>query len=533
MASEFIDLGSILSSTSSETSLKRNINRNRNSSSSPIRTSTPKSTKNQNNALIPTKRRNVLVIPTLYKLCISAISSKIERYPAEVFSALSETEWERIIRHRHQSTAPTNTTRPPNFKNGIQQRWGIDGFGRMSPAISDKTMREIEDCNPHLACSKVADQMIWKDCVEYKFKRDGPTRPRALWYPYAILMDRLNQSVKNLSCLLESPPRLPSCTNKNNSISNHDQDLESKKESICIDAAHKAIYESLKILMESPMSVDLLNETKIGKSISKFIKKVNKLTADTQNTHNTIHISIWKHPISLQRDEDTRFKSVGNNSHAILPEQHLQKIVQSWKEVASSQGVKIAQTSNSPTLPTRNTGITDPQQYAQDMRVLQMCHSWRDLFEALTERKEHMLESHGAKMREKRQSMEKSKHSVKQVKLRANKFQSRNAIRAVGNASSGSTTKSTSKLSAWKKETTLNKARQMGKKITNFAPNVSSFSMAVANATKKRKTTVARKKEVVLEGGNKRMRMPTRDRDNNFRSNQLKNRLKHKAFGRY
>jgi len=464
-------------------------------------------------------------VPSLFQICVKTIASKLERYPPEAFTSISETDWETIIKCRHQATAPKN-------KKFSHSNMGIDGSGRLSPAISDKTIMEIEDLNPRLASSTLVDILIWKDCVEYKFKRGGPARPKALLYPYNTLVSKLNHSMKVLTSLTDPKPFLFSDRSSKNNGKEESLRNDIKGGSIDATEAHKVIQESLIALKEAPMSVDLLNDTKIGKSLSKLIKKLSKLSLNTDYS-NSLHYKIWDRTYSLQSNDAKRLKSScgANGAIAKTPEENLKSILQSWKHAAFTEGVKITSTS---TETSKDSSTSDTQQFSQDMKVLKMCNSWRDLFEALTERKDHMIESHGAKMREKRQNIEKTKNTVKKVTLKTNRFRSKAAISVLGNGSgipsNSKSTTTSSKLGAWKRDQVLNKARQKGLKTAKLgAPKVSAFSQAVANATKtikKRKAIGNRRKEIVLDGGSKRMRMPTRDRDNKFASNQLRNKLK-------
>ena len=205
---------------------------------------------------VKSSKKNFVEIPSLYKLCIKKISSHIERFPPEVFCALSEHDWETIVKQRHTSTSPSEEkTTAIAGQSHFFKTPGIDGFGRMSPAISDKTMLEIEGHNPHLAESKVTDELIWKDCVEYKFKL-GPTRPKSMRCPWPMLVEKLRLAVEDLMGLLDA------------NANEDDVDIDVEKNKF-----QKTIHDSVFILMDSPMSLDLLNETKIGKSVSKCLKK--------------------------------------------------------------------------------------------------------------------------------------------------------------------------------------------------------------------------------------------------------------------
>ena len=567
--SDLFDIGSMISGGAATTTTTDNNNNSSSSANTNTNTQNIQSAQNTpsrsestiSSAKQPRKLKlkpKTVIIPSLYKLCIQTIASKIERFPPEVFCSLSEQDWEIVVKHRHTVTAPSvsshananantaaaaTTTTTTTTTGG-----GIDGCGRMSPAISDKVMMEIEECNPHLASSKLTDTLIWKDCVQYKFKAYGPTRPKALLCPWTVLVEKLKLATDNIVDLIESSSK----EGYENGIRTSDQQI---------------LEKALLVLIESPMSVDLLNETKIGKSVSKCLKKISKISSFSSQP------CLWDQPMVLHVDPQSSTSTTLYTNKPLLPKAHLEDILNSWKTLASTEGVKITQNppaaatssnkANSKTTSTSSSTSTSSQeqQYTKDMKVLKMCFSWRELFEALTERRDYMLESHGAKMREKRQTMEIQKHKVKEVKLK-----SRSAIipsRASGNrirqggsamlkpaaaASSSSSGMKASKLNSWKRQVAVSKAGQKGIPVssssssysakTSASSRASAFSTAVANATRstKRKISTApfgQKKEIVLDGGrgNKRMRMPTRDRDNKFASNQLKSRLKRQAFG--
>ncbi len=170
---------------------------------------------------------------SLIALYPSVISANLERYPPDSLGLVSEMEWESIIRLRHKRTSP---------KAGSG---GLDGTGRIAPALSDRFLSEVEQANPQIAESAVVDQLVWKDCVEYKFKLGGMTRPKTLTYPWPILMEKIRRTGDALASMME-------------------KDASERDEA--------SVGRAMDKLTQFPMNIALLKATGIGKSIKKIIK---------------------------------------------------------------------------------------------------------------------------------------------------------------------------------------------------------------------------------------------------------------------
>lgn len=173
-----------------------------------------------------------LASTTLVELCQTVIVNHLERFPAYAFSVCGEDEFEALIRLRHAKTAPKEGT------------GGLDGTGRVAPAIGDRFMAEVEEANPHLADSELVDQLVWKDCVEYRFRTGGLTRAKALELPWPLLVERIQTAAARVVTSLE----------------NHD---------------------ALHTLERSVMNVPLLQASAAGKTVKKALK-VHKLQAGTE-----------------------------------------------------------------------------------------------------------------------------------------------------------------------------------------------------------------------------------------------------------
>jgi hypothetical protein len=170
---------------------------------------------------------------SLIALCQSVIVANLERYPPDSLGLVSEMEWESIIRLRHKRTSP---------KAGSG---GLDGTGRIAPALSDRFLSEVEQANPHIAESDVVDQLIWKDCVEYKFRLGGLTRPKTLTYPWPVLMEKIRRGGDALALMME-------------------KDASERDEA--------SVGRAIDKLTHFPMNIALLKATGIGKTVKKIIK---------------------------------------------------------------------------------------------------------------------------------------------------------------------------------------------------------------------------------------------------------------------
>jgi hypothetical protein len=202
---------------------------------------------------------------SLIALCRSAIVANLERYPPDSLGILGENEWESIIRLRHRRTSP---------KAGSG---GLDGTGRIAPALSDRFLSEVEQANPQIAESAVVDQLVWKDCVEYKFKMGGLTRPKTLTYPWPVLMEKIRRAGDALALMMEK------------NASERDE---------------ASVGRAMDKLTEFPMNIALLKATGIGKSVKKIIK-----------SHS------------------------GESGSPVM--ERLNQLLMSWMELAASNGVKI------------------------------------------------------------------------------------------------------------------------------------------------------------------------------------------------
>ncbi|GKY91202.1 hypothetical protein MPSEU_000092900 [Mayamaea pseudoterrestris] len=170
---------------------------------------------------------------TLFDLCQDFVVTHMKHYPPQVFQCLELDDYETLIRRKHLKSTPSTGS------------GGLDGTGRVGPALGIEYITELEASCPHLAQSNVVDQLVWKDCVEFRFKKAGTGRPRALYLPWPLLVEQI-QSVGRELALMHA----------------HESALEEPIAAACIHT-----------LETCPMNVSLLQATAIGKTIKIVLKR--------------------------------------------------------------------------------------------------------------------------------------------------------------------------------------------------------------------------------------------------------------------
>jgi hypothetical protein len=173
------------------------------------------------------------IIGSLESLCRNVVTENLERFPACALGIIDEYEWENITKLKHEQSKP------------LKGSGGLDGTGRLVPAISDKFLSEVEAELPHLASSTVSDMLIWKDIVNHRFRKGGLSRPTTLYFPYPILEARIKKSGDILNDL-----------RKRKSTNEEDKKLATR---------------AIKCICESPMDMTFLKSSGIGKAVQKFI----------------------------------------------------------------------------------------------------------------------------------------------------------------------------------------------------------------------------------------------------------------------
>ena len=422
--------------------------------------------------------------PSLSTLCTEIISSKIEKYPQEAFAVLSPDEWDRIIQHRYRVSAPNRKEKHTTATSGV----ALDGSGRMIPAINVQTLRLIEKCNAHLATSDVSDTLVWKDCVEYAFRSNSEyVRPKALRVPWPHLIKSLqNAGQEILQCW-------------NRCSENEITDLATTK---------LRFNRALTTLCDSPMSVELLTATGIGKIVSKIIKSMlkSKQLMGEGNTAQRQGIG-WFLVESTEKNSSSQVASP-------CPLTQLQCLLASWKEVASTSGVKMT-TLNESVPHSLSTACGAPalaelsgkrfcdEQRRKDMETLVNCNSWRELYSILELRRETLKTEMGANLRKSRENISSDRLKTKACRLLKGMKGELKGGRADVEKPPGP---AKSKIAVLKKEAKAAVVWQRAEK------GASSFGCSIANygqSLNKRKPEMKRASSV--EDNGKKMRLPSCD----------------------
>lgn len=399
---------------------------------------------------------------TLEARCLSVIAANIERYPPEAFAIISEDSWDSIVQERNEKTRPSTGT------------GGLDGSGRLLPAVSAPFLLKVERLNPHLADSAVADRLAWKDCVEYSFHSGSISRPPALQYPWPLLVRKLTRSGEILMELLSDDEQSDACRNQ------------------------ELFQRHVHALSESPMNVSLLQASGIGKAVQKFVKACEKEKPETLNVDTELPV---------------RGREPAGVKAAVSPLAMLKETLQRWKRMAANSGVQTS--SNDAQGDQKDANINDQE----DLRLAESCQSWRELYMVVKQREEKRRAKQGERMREIRQNLATGRPKV--IKVRAAKSRHDSILDRAdkkGGARFGSSSAppfaaagGNAKMRALKKEsriaTTLQKssARPEQKKKA-------SFGAAVAFATNSKPTKSTKRRagqQVVTMAGGKRMKIPT------------------------
>jgi hypothetical protein len=406
------------------------------------------------------KKKSSPPADTLEARCRSVIAANIERYPPEAFAIISEDSWDSIVQERNEKTRPS------------VGKGGLDGSGRLLPAVSAPFLLQVERLNPHLADSAVADRLAWKDCVEYSFHSGSISRPSALQYPWPLLVRKLTRSGEILMELLSAPDE--------QSDASRNQEL---------------FQRHVHALSESPMNVSLLQASGIGKAVKKCVKRCEKGKPETLNVDKELPVR-GRHPASVKA--------------AVSPLAMLKETLQRWKRMAANSGV---QTSSDDA-----QGNQEDTSDQEDLVLAESCQSWRELYLVLKQREEERRAKQGERMRAIRQNLATGRPKV--VKVRAAKSRHDSILDRADKKMSGARFGSSSapafaaaggnaKMRALKKEsriaTTLQKssARPEQKKKA-------SFGAAVAFATTTKSTKRRAGQQVVTMAGGKRMKIPAR-----------------------
>mmetsp|Transcript_15821 Transcript_15821/g.45586 ORF Transcript_15821/g.45586 Transcript_15821/m.45586 type:complete len:540 (+) Transcript_15821:116-1735(+) len=348
------------------------------------------------------------VVPTLSDLCLETIANSMEKYPPHCFSLLAESEWNEIIRKKHRNTAPgQNKAGGASYQISapVVLSGGLDGRGRTIPAVADKILREIENQNPHLSQSAVSDELVWRDCVEYKFRSGGMARPRVFQYPWPMLVEKLKSSGDALLHVLMPPPSGP--------------DEGGCSEASIRQQREDKMMKSIQFLGHSIMSIELLAQSGVGKAVKKFVKGCKKFVA----TDGGKSIPRWMPDILAPRP----------NLRLLSPLQYLDKLLSGWKAVASSSGVQVTASKGGDDqtvvtfAPEQFSGRdkrTSEEEHREDVAVAMTCRQWRQIFQSLANRELANVARYGEKMRRLREDLHSDRPKIGHVGTKSAKSKS-------------------------------------------------------------------------------------------------------------
>lgn len=379
--------------------------------------------------------------------CRVVVAMHLERYPPEAIGILGEHAWGSVIKLKYERTAP-------------------DKGKRRTPAITERYLSAVEEENPHLAESSVADKFVWKDIVESRFPSNGLARPRGLLYPWPILVQRVLKAANDLLELYDTNPT-------------RDKDKQN-------------LERAIQVLFDTPMSVALLQETEVGKIVKKFIKQSRK----NPKAHEVDMLTA--RPLS---------SCTKSNGKSMSPLQQLELLLQSWRDVAAKSGVKIHDS---------NRGMRNPvdeDDNERDLRAAESCQSWRQLFHLLQDRETKRRFSQGARMRESRERI--AQNQPKIVKVRPAKAK-HDAIlnRPVGTKYSCGSTASLpptkNKLQMLKAESKVASAWQKSSPGQKVSANSFGDAVAFAGIGKSTKKLKVAPSTTVTTAGGRRMVIPTK-----------------------
>jgi len=325
---------------------------------------------------------NMSTLPTLASLCIKVIAEKIDKINAVRLGVLSEYEWESIVKYKCQMMSKASGKGNATRKSQLSKL----------PAISERVVKEIEGKNPHLRSSKVVDELIWKDCADYLFPRDGISRPIILYLPWPNLVENYKKIGIILLGLLKKP-----CDGEANDSLKRTKKLEN-----CI-----------KMLRDAPMCVPLLSQSGVGKSVGKFVRSSRKIfqkgmsleECEVPDYFPKLCCARWPPQRAVNYHHSDRHSSSQKDLNLSTSLAVLENLLLGWKSVAQEKGVKINETQRSRDPSNQYTGranTTSERQHERDIENAQKCTEWRKLHAILIKRKEKMTVTNSARYKKNR-----------------------------------------------------------------------------------------------------------------------------------
>jgi hypothetical protein len=305
----------------------------------------------------------------------------------------------------------------------------------------------------------MTDELIWKDCVDYKFRWGGSTRPPLFKTPWPILV----QKAKNIGIELLALAQPPS---SNSLFENSAQECNFRTDKL-LQLIH--VMESL------PMSKALLEQSDLGKALHTFIKecrRINKSSTHKEEAPNYFP-NVWTlHHKDLEYINE-------QDKIPTSPLDSMQRCLLGWREVAAwkdgCEGIPptMADGSQQDTMAVRNyTGRsknTTLEQHQKDLKRIQSCTQWRHLYVLLTERMNDIMTQHGQRMRQLREEKDLDRPKVSLVAIRTTpKMEKQEAILS-GAMSIRKRSKSSSSSSSSSTLPSMNKLQQLRKEAAVVA----------------------------------------------------------------
>ena len=337
----------------------------------------------------------------------------------------------------------------------------------MKPVLSAQQLSKIESHpnNKHLAKSRLADDLLWKELVDYHFS--GMNRPKSLEIPCDELMDKISSWGSDLLSMMNEPMSEVEWNDKHgigptkaaadvqdgdnafeaDSSSDESEDIagkalkhtkgRGKKQAAAKSRPSKPTYHQhlenqssrstnrlrymLKSLRETPMDVTLLSETAIGKSLTKTLKRMKKLLRRvcSKDEHELEH-NLLGYP-NFWKEVNWGVTRTGSDHCVKSCLTYLECILQDWKDMAAQENElkssdKDGEANKSQSSCGQAKGIS-AKQNSLDMKLLHVSPDWRSLYISLKRRQEIVQKTQGERVRATRQKLESDRRKIGKVVL--------------------------------------------------------------------------------------------------------------------
>ena len=373
---------------------------------------------------------------SLLDLTTQMVASNLEKYPPGALGILSEYQWDNVVRARvakgnnntNKETSSDSSNKDSKLMGGsgwtkVKTSFALDSQSgkKQLPALSEKVLQSIEQHpnNVHISKSKLADELLWKEIVDYNFN-GIISRPTSLQIPRNVLIERLNGWSDKLLELVTLPEE-----------ENNRSDMVPWAQTVSSSRRTNELQFLLQSLMNVPMDVTLLTDTNIGKSASKAAKVMKKLWKNIKNLPDSERrTNALGYPIFWTSMNEQNGNKI--EVHTMSKLEFLQQIIEDWKNMASENGIemtapspkkkqKIDNNQQNITIPIATCGKDKKmsmKQHQIDMKLLNESPDWRSLYQSLRKREEMLKKSHGDRVRTIRDNLKKDRPKVGKVVLK-------------------------------------------------------------------------------------------------------------------